>query len=131
MTEQYPGMTLEKLTEIKKAYRGSNDLGGKVIHALIAEIERLWDRDFKAAGEKALEKVLAKTVDPNATLVAKLSNVLVEMEAAGFEIAVETNTHVQTWQEWEAHPVAVIKVKNCEVGYINDPTSLRYLCLPE
>jgi len=104
MTEQYPGMTLEKLTEIKKAYRGSNDLGGKVIHALIAEIERLWDRDFKAA---------------------------VEMEAAGFEIAVETNTHVQTWQEWEAHPVAVIKVKNCEVGYINDPTSLRYLCLPE
>ena len=120
-------MTLEKLTEIKKAYRGSNDLGGKVIHALIAEIERLWDRDFKAVGKEAL----AKAIDPNAALVAKLSALLVEMEAAGFELAVETNTHMQTWQEWEAHPVAVIKVKNCEVGYINDPTSLRYLCLPE
>jgi len=120
-------MTLEKLTEIKKAYRGSNDLGGKVIHALIAEIERLWDRDFKAVGKEAL----AKAIDPNAALVAKLSALLVEMEAAGFELAVETNTHMQTWQEWEAHPVAVIKVKNCEVGCIDDPTSLRYLCLPE
>jgi len=120
-------MTLEKLTEIKKAYRGSNDLGGKVIHALIAEIERLWDRDFKAVGKEAL----AKAIDPNAALVAKLSALLVEMEAAGFELAVETNTHMQTWQEWEAHPVAVIKVKNCEVGGIDDPTSLRYLCLPE
>ena len=120
-------MTLEKLTEIKKAYRGSNDLGGKVIHALIAEIERLWDRDFKAVGKEAL----AKAIDPNAALVAKLSALLVEMEAAGFELAVETNTHMQTWQEWEAHPVAVIKVKNCEVGCIDDQTSLRYLCLPE
>ena len=120
-------MTLEKLTEIKKAYRGSNDLGGKVIHALIAEIERLWDRDFKAVGKEAL----AKAIDPNAALVAKLSALLVEMEAAGFELAVETNTHMQTWQEWEAHPVAVIKVKNCEVDCIDDPTSLRYLCLPE
>jgi hypothetical protein len=127
MTEQDPGMTLEKLTEIKKAYRGSNDLGGKVIHALIAEIERLWNRDFKTVGKEAL----AKAIDPNAALVTKLSALLVEMEVAGFEIAVETNTHMQTWQEWEAHPVAVIKVKNCEVGYVNDPTSLRYLCLPE
>ena len=94
---------------------------------LIAEIERLWNRDFKAVGKEAL----AKAIDPNAALVTKLSALLVEMEAAGFEIAVETNTHMQTWQEWEAHPVAVIKVKNCEVGCIDDPTSLRYLCLPE